>query len=420
MIDVIPVKRPSGAVLILLATVLAGGSGYLLMPLVAADLGPAGYAAFAVFWSALYLIISALSGVQQEIARATQPRSAPTQERLRPIARNFALVVAAAVLVGTLGTAPLWVSAVFPQQGWSLVWPLAAGVSAYVIVAVVGGVLYGLRIWPFIAVMIAVDGVMRLALVAALLPFTSDLGFIAWAVAAPFVLTPLLVWPLLRRHVVNRSELDVTFRPLTWNVARTVIGSASTGVLVSGFPLLLAATSGNESASAIGALVLAITLTRAPIVIAVMSLQSYLVIHFRAQAAAVWPALLRILALIVAATLVLSALVYWLGSPALVLLVGPDYYLNGGVLALLVASAGLVGALCATGPAVLARSQHMIFTAGWVVAAAATIVLLLLPGPLETRAIVALAVGPALGLLVHFGGLWRSLAGDGARRTDVR
>ena len=410
MSDVIPVKRPSGAVLILLATVLAGGSGYLLMPLVAADLGPEGYAAFAVFWAALYLIISALSGVQQEIARATLPRSAPVEERVSPVARNFALIVAAAVLVATIASAPIWMGVVFPQRGWSLVWPLAVGISAYVIVAVVSGVLYGLRIWPFIAAMIAVDGVLRLVLVAALLPFTNNLGFIACAVAAPFVLTPLIIWPLVRRHVVNKSELDVTFRPLTWNVARTVVGSTSTGVLVSGFPLFLGATSGDESASAIGALILAITLTRAPIVVAVMSLQSYLVIHFRAQADAVWPALLRVLAIIGAATLVLSALVYWLGSPVLVLFVGPAYFLEGGVLALLVASAGLVGALCATGPAVLARSEHMVFTAGWVIAAVATVLLLLVPGDLETRAIVALAVGPILGLVAHVVGLWRSLA----------
>jgi len=409
MSDVIPVKRPSAAVLILLATVLAGGSGYLLMPLVAADLGPEGYTAFAVFWAALYLIISALSGVQQEIARATRPRSVSAQVPARPVARNFAVVVAAAVLVVTVASAPLWMGTVFPAQGWSLVWPLAVGVSAYVIVAVVSGVLYGLRVWPFIAALIAVDGVLRLVLVLALLPFTSNLGLIACAVAAPFVLTPLLVWPFVRRHVVNKSELDVTFRPLAWNVARTVVGSTSTGVLISGFPLFLGATSGDESVSAVGALILAITLTRAPIVVAVMSLQSYLVIHFQAQAAAAWPALLRVLALIGAATLVLSALTYWVGSPALALLVGPKYFLEGSVLALLVASAGLVGALCATGPAVLARSQHMVFTAGWVVAAASTVFLLLVPGELETRAIVALAVGPTLGLLVHGVGLRRSL-----------
>lgn len=417
MSDVIPAKRPGGVVLILLATVVAGGSAYLLMPIVAANLGPEGYAAFAVFWAALYLIISALSGVQQEISRATRPRSATQQKRPGPVARNFGLVMAAMVLTVTIVSAPLWIGAVFPTQGWSLVWPLAVGVSAYVIVAVLSGVLYGLRVWPFIAAMIGVDGVLRLALVWAVLPFTDDLDVIAYAVVAPFVLAPLVIWPVLRRHVVNKSELDVSFRPLAWNVSRTVVGSTSTGVLVSGFPLFLGATSGNDSASAIGTLVLAITLTRAPIIVAVMSLQSYLVIHFRAQNIKVWQALLRVLALIGAATVALSALTYWLGSPALVLFVGPEYRLDGGVLALLVASAGLVGALCATGPAALARSLHTVFTAGWVVAAAATVLLLLVPGQLETRAIVALAVGPTLGLLVHVGGLWRSLSGERGRQT---
>ncbi|MDJ0324898.1 hypothetical protein QMG61_14130 [Cryobacterium sp. PH31-AA6] len=273
-----------------------------------------------------------------------------------------------------------------------------------------GGVLYGLSIWRSIAAMVSIDGVLRLVLVATVLQFTDDMSVIAWAVAAPFVLTPLLVWPFIRRNVVNRTELDVGSKQLAWNVARTVVGSSSTGVLVSGFPLLLGATSGDASEAALGALVLAITLTRAPIVIAVLSLQSYLVIHFRQHGATIGSALTRILALIAGASILLAALALWFASPLLVLLVGSAYEINNVVLALLVGSAGLVAALCATGPAVLARSQHMIFTAGWVVAAVTTILLLLLPGTLETRAIVALSAGPLLGLLVHLSGFWRPVA----------
>lgn len=400
-------RAPSGVVLILAATAVAGGSAYLLTPLVAAQLGGVGYAAFAVFWSGLYLMISALSGVQQEVSRATRPRPAGETGGQRRVALNFASVGAFAVLVVTVGSALLWVSVVFPQSGWTLVWPLAFGVASYVLVAVLSGVLYGLQRWRFIALMIGVDGVLRMALVLTVLVFTRDLPTIAWAVAVPFLLTPLILWPFFGRQVRRQFELDVGYRALSWNVARTVAGSASTGVLVSGFPLLLGATSVQEPAGSVGALVLAITLTRAPIIIVVLSLQSYLIIFFQTHARALWPALARIGAMIVVLTGILAVLAYWLGPWALTAFVGPDFDVDATVLALLVVSAGLVAMLCTTGPAVLSRSDHGYFTVGWFAAAVTTVLLLLLPGTLETRALVALSVGPILGLTVHLVGLRR-------------
>ena len=412
--------QPTGVVLILIATAGAGGAAYLLTPLVAARLGGVGYAAFAVFWSGLYLVVSALSGVQQEVSRATRPRPAREGGRQRKVALNFASFGAFFVLAVMVSSAFLWVSMVFPQGGWDLVWPLAFGVASYVLVAVLSGVLYGLQRWRFIALMIGVDGVLRTALVLTVLAFTSDLTTIAWAVAVPFILTPLILWPFFGRQVRRQFELDVGYQSLSWNVAQTVAGSASTGVLVSGFPLLLGATSGQEPAGTVGALVLAITLTRAPIIIVVLSLQSYLIIFFRSHARDLWPALARIAALIAVLTGILAALVYWLGSWALTAFVGPDFDVGATVLALLVLSAGLVAGLCATGPAVLSRSDHGYFTAGWFTAAAATVVLLLLPGTLEMRALIALAVGPVLGLTVHLVGLRRGdRAAAGADQNAV-
>ncbi len=410
-------RRPSGVVLILVSTVIAGGAAYLLMPIVAGQLGRSSYAAFAVYWSALYLVISALSGIQQEVTRATRLRPENVTTRQNPTARNFAVIVSILVLAFCAGSAFIWAHAVFPDDGWSLVVPLSVGVASYVIVAVLCGVLYGLNAWVYIALMIGVDGVLRFILVAGVLVFTRDLTVLAWAAAAPFLLTPAILWLFMRRQVVGRFQLDVGFRALSWNVSRTVIGSAATGVIVSGFPLLLSATSASVQPAEIGVLVLAITLTRAPIVIAVLSLQSYLVIYFRTHSATLGSALIKIIGVIAVGTAVLAGLAGMVGSWLLITFIGPEYELDGGLLALLVASAGAVAALCATGPAVLSRSDHVAFTGGWVVAALATIALLLVPGSLEIRAVLALGIGPLCGLAVHAFALWQ---GTRARAVAAR
>ena len=66
-------RGPNGAVLILAATAIGGGAGYVLQAFAGPTLDTKLYAPFSVFWSALYLFVSALSGLQQEVTRATKP-----------------------------------------------------------------------------------------------------------------------------------------------------------------------------------------------------------------------------------------------------------------------------------------------------------------------------------------------------------
>jgi hypothetical protein len=66
-----------------------------------------------------------------------------------------------------------------------------------------------------------------------------------------------------------------------------------------------------------------------------------------------------------------------------------------------VASAGLTAAMCATGPAVLARGGHAAYSLGWVVAAILVILGLLLPWGPDAKSIFALSLGPIVGLTIH-------------------
>lgn len=400
-------KKLSGFSLIIGATVVAGIAGYLVTWLVYREVGPAAYALFAVFWAALYLVVGGLSGIQQEITRATQPIEFSSLRRPGR-ARNFAVLFAVLTFAGAIATAPLWVFAVFPDVGWPLVWPLAVGASMYVLVATLAGSLYGMSRWHSLALMIVADGVLRLAALAIALAFTHEIVVLAWMVALPFPLALLLLWPLIRGGFVGRSELDVGYGALSWNVARTVLASISTGVLVSGFPLLLGVTGRAESTALVGELIFVITLTRAPLIVTTMSLQSYFVVRFRDHADTWRREFFAVLAVIVAAAMVFAVLGLWIGPSVFAWISGAPMTLDGPLIAVLVLSSALVAALCVSAPAVLARSQHFIYSLGWVVAAVVTIVMMSIPMTFLPRVGLALTLGPTAGLLVHFAWLAHS------------
>ncbi|MBK4346455.1 hypothetical protein [Lacisediminihabitans changchengi] len=404
MTDARPVGRPparlSGFVIILVATGIAGVISYVVTILVPNRVGPALYVPFAVFWSSIYLVVGALGGIQQEVTRGTHPVSGDGPYRVSR-ARNFGLVAGLTVLALVLATAPLWVRAAFPTEGWALVPPLAIGTSSFVMVAVLAGSLYGVSAWTPIALMITVDALLRLIGLAIALAFTTDVVVLAWAVALPFPVTLIVLWPFIRPSIVGRSQLDVGYRALTWNVARTVVAATATGIMVSGFPLMLGLTSHSVPRALQGMFVLAITLTRAPLIVVAMSLQSYLVVQFRNHSERFWRQFLRLLGIVAAGGAVL-AFGGWLLGPAIYGLISPTGpQPDGPFFAILVASSALVAALCITAPAVLARSQHLVYTAGWVAGAVVTVAALLLPLDFATRTICALVAGPIVGLLVH-------------------
>ena len=394
-------KRVSPVVLILGSSVISGVTGYLVTAIVAAALGPVGYATFAVYWSALFFVVGAFGGVQQEVTRAS---SGSVERVSRPSGARvsvFALVLAVALFVALAATGPLWTAALFPSDSLELLWPLAVGAASYVLVASLCGSLYGVRLWYPLALLIIIDGVLRLAGVLIVLTLWEQPAAIAWAVVAPFPLAVVIVLPMVAHKLGSRLHMDVGYRQLSWNVARTVLAAAATASLVSGFPVLLKLTSPGTSAAVIGPLILAFMLTRAPIVIPLLALQSYLIVHFTDRVDLLARRVLRLEVLVVASSLALAIIAAWAGPGILRVLFGDGFVIDSGMLFVLVASSGLVAALCVSGPAALARSAHGLFAAGWVAAAVATMGLLFVPFDLDARVTLALTGGPVVGLVVH-------------------
>jgi hypothetical protein len=401
----------NGFILIVAATGLVGIAGYLITVWVPNLIGFGPYATFAVFWAFTFLVAAALTGIQQEITRGTRVREPDDTTRAGQAGR-FALFAAIAVLVAVLGTAPLWQAAVFPDHGWALVIPLAVGAAAYVPLAVLAGSLYGVGHWKALFALISIEGLLRLVLVILAAYLQPDAAVFAWAIALPFPVAVLVVWPFARARIVGKTRLDVSLPQLTWNVSRTIVAATAMGLMISGFPLILQLTSPGQPEGLMGLVIATATLTRAPLIVVGMALQSFLIVFFRARAAHFWRTLLMLEAAVLAIGAVLAVAGYLLG-PAVFAFAFPrePEVPSNGLIATFVLSSALVGALCVSAPAVLSRNAHAAFSAGWIVAAATTVVCLLLPLGFVEKTVLALLVGPIAGVLVH--GIYLALVRKG-------
>jgi O-antigen/teichoic acid export membrane protein len=396
-----------GFQIILIATALAGAAGYLIQGVAGWGLEPEEYAGFGVFWATFYLLVGAVAGIQQEIARTARP--APDS---RTRGDHSRLLIFAGIAGGTVAallaaTAPLWGVFVFGEE-WPAVLPaLLVGTLAYVGFATLTGVLYGRMAWGMLAVLIIADPVIRLVMVGGARPLEST-TLLDWAIVLPVPITLVLGLVLIAVTRASPTVVDDHVLAILRNAARTVVGSAAMAVLVSALPLFVAASARDESAGDVGALIFNLTLTRAPLVIPILAFQGWLVVAFRDGRAGWGRRVLLLLGAILLAGVAL-AIVAWFAVPPLVSwLFGDGYVLSPWLTAGIVLTASLTAALCASGAVVIARSGHTAFLVGWVLAAGIAILTLFLPLELGLRVLLALSIGPAVGLAVHGAFLVRS------------
>ena len=386
-------RAGSGVRAIAIATILAGGLGYVLTWIVFRSLGPADYALFALFWAAFYFVLVWLWGLQQEVARATRPPSPALPARSLS---RFTLGITLVVLVLLALLLPLWL-VVFSDHE-EVILPLAVGATGYVLTAVAAGRLYGAQRWRMVAVLVTVDGLLRFAGVVAALAFSPTVPTLAWAVAAAFPLSLLVLAPAIAARVRSRYAVDVGDAALAWNSLRAVAAAVFMGVLISGFPLLLGVADGGRDRAALGTLILVVMIVRSPLVIPAMSFQAFLIVQFRSAARP-----LRLLLVVVGGVFGAGILLSIAGAAAGPYLFELLFAADVGVLLVVAAvlSSVLLAVLFVTGTALLAGGAHGGYLAGWAAAVVATIATLLLPLDLELRGSLAMVAGPAVGLVVH-------------------
>jgi O-antigen/teichoic acid export membrane protein len=394
-----------------IATALTAVCGYAVMYLAARDLAPSGFAVLGVFWGATGMVAGAANGLLQETTREIRAARyidvlpEPSGAHTHPL-RVAALVgVVAAIVIA--GSSPWWSGWVFVQAPCLSVALLCVGLVGFGLHCTLLGVFAGTDQWTRYGALMVADAAIRAAVAAATFVLGWGLVGFLWASVAGAVawLIMLVVSPTARAtaHLRTPGSTAIFLR----GTAHSVTAAGANAILVMGFPVLLRLTS-TELGARGGVIILAVTLTRAPVLVPLMTMQGNLIAHFVDERTN------RLRALIgpswvlggIGAVGVLAAGV--VGPWLLQVAFGSQYDAGSALLAWLTAAAVAIGMLTLTGAAVVAAKLHRAYALGWVGATLASGLLLLLPLPLETRTVVALLCGPLVGIGVHLVALARA------------
>jgi len=389
------------AVGIAVATGVSALGGYVALALAARTLSVADNTVFVTWWSVLFVVFGLLSGFSVEMTRAVaaarqdgSPSGAPT---VRRVAAGVGLVT---VVVCAL-TSPLWSRAVLPSGHGALVVPVCVGALAFAVHSGLVGALAGARRWKPYARLVGAEALWRLLLVSLAALLGLGLGGLAWASALGATAWVLVVVLSPAARGAGRERTDASAGVVVRRVAAATVASGASAVLVVGYPSLIAATTPAAAFATAAPLLLAVSLTRAPLMVPLNAFQGVAVAHFVAHQERGLRALAPIAAVVVGVGVVAAALAALVGPWLMTFVFGPAYDVPGALLGVLTLAAVCLALLTLTGALCQALTRHRAFVAGWLAASAAAVVVLMVPGGLEQRAVLGLVVGPVVGLVVH-------------------
>ena len=385
------------------ATAVTALCGYLVLYLAARDLDPSGFSVFGVFWGAFGLVTGAANGLLQETTREVRSaRHADGAPGVHPLRVATVIGVVAGLVIAC--SAPIWAPHVFAEARLLSVVLLSVGLAGFCLHATLLGMLAGAGRWTQYGFLMVTDASMRVAVAAATFAVSWGLVGYLWATVCGAVawLVLLVASPSTRAaaRLVACGDTAAFLR----GAAHAIAAAGASAILVMGFPVLLKATSGDLGATG-GVVILAVTLTRAPLLVPLTAMQGNLIAHFVDQRADRFRALAGPSAVVLGLGF-LGVLMAWLAGPWLLRVgFGAEYDADGALLAWLTAAAVSIGLLTLTGAATVAAALHRAYSLGWIGATVASTLLLLLPLELETRTVVALLCGPLVGIVVHLAAL---------------
>ncbi|MGB3332931.1 MAG: hypothetical protein WBA79_08980, partial [Mycobacterium sp.] len=264
------------------ATLLSALCGYAVLYLAARDLDPAGFSVFGVFWGAFGLVNGAANGLLQETTREvrraseSEPGPSPTAHT-RPLrVAGLTGLVAAGVVAAS---SPLWSGHVFVEARWLSVGLLCFGLANFAVHATLLGVLAGVNRWTQYGALMVTDAAIRVAVATATFVIGWGLLGFLWATVAGALAWLLLLAASPAARSAARLLTPVGTAEFLRGAAHSITAAGASAILVMGFPVLLQATYG-ELGAAGGVVILAVTVTRAPLLVPLTAMQGNLIAHF--------------------------------------------------------------------------------------------------------------------------------------------
>ena len=387
------------------AAALGALSGYLVLVIVARTVTRATNAEFLVFWSLLFTSFGVLGGLQQEATRAVGTAELTRAPKDGAHVLPWFVGIGAAFAVVVAALSPWWRSALLSNDS-SPAAALALCAAALVFSGhlTMVGTLAGQRRWSLSALLIGGESLLRLVVVALVALVGSGLSGleVAVTVSTAFWLVLLLAARPLRRAATARA--DVGPRVLASRAGHAMLAALGSAALVVGFPTLLRLSSSADEWLTAAPLVLAISLTRAPLLIPLNAFQGVAISYFLGSGKRA-AALVRVVAVIAAAGVAGAVVAAVIGPPLMEAFFGATYRVDGLLLGALTLAAVALAILTMTGAGTLALARHRYYAAGWLVATAVSVALLFVPLALDARALLSLAVGPLAGIAVHAVGM---------------
>jgi hypothetical protein len=390
-----PVPRPRRTVVVLGAAVVSGVAGYVVLVLTARFLDAAENADFLVFWGALFGVYGVLIGISSETTRAVfaSPEGATVGVRVMPV--SVALGVGSVAVLGSTGL--WWAPHLFGPRWQTLLPVLLLGVALFAVHCGLAGAVAGRAEWDRYASLVAAEPTVRVLAVA--LVATVGASVAGFAVACAAASGTWLLFMVASRHYRSawHARADVGTRPFLGRVLGASSAAAASALILVGFPVLLRATTPDAEFTTAAPLILAVSLSRAPLLVPLGAYQTIAVTKVMTGGLRT----LYVPSLVVVGATLLGALLAYPVGPAVLSLLNPDYDIAGGTFSLLVVAAGLVALLTLSGAASLALERHATYVVGWLSATAATVAVLLLPWSMEPRTVVALIAGPLVAIPIH-------------------
>ena len=357
------------------ATAISAVCGYAVLYLAARALNPAGFSVFGVFWGAFGLVNGAAYGLLQEATREVRTSAhvpigdGPHTQPVR-VATGVGLVAALAMAA----TSPLWAPHVFSESRPLSVILLCVGMAGFCIHATLLGLLAGTGRWGGYGVLMVTDAVMRVLIAAAAFVVGWGLDGFLWATVAGAVGWLLLLAVSPGARIAARLRTPGTTAGFLRGAGHSIAAAGASAILVMGFPVLLKATSGGDLGAAGGVVILAVTLTRAPLLVPLTAMQGNLIAHFVDHRGHRLRALLAPVAVVLGLGAV-GVLAAGLVGPWLIRVAfGDEYGPGGALLAWLTAGAVAIALLTVTGAATVAAALHRAYSIGWVGATVASTV----------------------------------------------